>query len=64
MTTTDRDIRDRVAETLADNIEDYDVDAIVRDLIADYDLTGDWPTTTFEAIPHDDYWDLVTGHAR
>lgn len=60
MTTTDRDIRDHVAAALNEYVVEHDVEAIVRELIVKYDLTGDAPADSMEDLPG--FWSIVESH--
>lgn len=62
MTTTDRDIRHQVIETLAGDDAAFDVAAIVDELKETYAMTGDRPAVTVASIPSDEYWAIVERH--
>lgn len=62
MTTTDRDIRDQVLAALGEYASWHDVDAIVRELIERFDLTGDHPRDTLRDIPDEDFWTIADRH--
>lgn len=49
----------QVSTPLGDHIEDYDIDAIVGDLI---DAHG--PIETIDDVDSDAYWDVVRKHDR
>lgn len=49
------EIADQVRTTLGDHVADFDVEAIVSDLVAEYD--GD--LTNIDAIESETYWDIV-----
>lgn len=53
---TDRDITDQVTQSLADNADDFNVHAIVRDIIDTHGLVS------IDDIPADDYWATVQKH--
>lgn len=54
-----RDIADQVSTTLGDHSNDYDIDAIVDDLV-----NASGPIGSIDAVPSEDYWDTVRKHDR
>jgi hypothetical protein len=48
---------------ILDGEENFDVDNIVSDLVATYDLVGDRPSSTVADIPADAFWAIVRRHA-
>ena len=61
MTISDRDIRYVVREALAGIDADYDIDRIVEELVAMYDLTGEDPTQNIEDDDVD-FWGIIIKH--
>ena len=55
---TDHDIATQVIQTLADHVNDFDVDGIVRAIVDGYGLVD------IDIIPDEEYWMLVEAHAR
>ena len=55
---TDHDIATQVTQTLADHVNDFDVDRIVRAIVDGYGLMD------IDNIPDEEYWMLVEAHAR
>jgi hypothetical protein len=53
-----QDIAGQVRTTLGDYVADFDVDAIVSDLIADYD--GD--LASVDDVESESYWAIVESH--
>lgn len=47
----------QVSLTLGDHIEDFDIDAIVSDLVAAHG-----PIENIDAVPSGEYWDVVRKH--
>lgn len=58
----DQDIRDHVLGALNEWATWHDVDAIVRELIERFDLTGDHPRDTLKDIPDADFWAIADRH--
>lgn len=57
--TTDADVRDMVIEALGHDVEDFDVAAIVSELVAAADHDG----SQFVGVPDgDDFWTIVARH--
>lgn len=61
MTISYRDIRYVVREALAGINADYDIDRIVEELVAMYDLTGEDPTQNIEDDDVD-FWGIIIKH--
>lgn len=57
-TFTDRDLRDEVTQSLADDALGFDIQAIVDEIQATYG------TRSIETLSHDEYWDIVVKHER
>ena len=51
------DLAHQVSVTLGDHADDYDIDAIVGDLV---DANGS--IESIDAVPSDSYWDTVRKH--
>lgn len=51
-------ITSQIETTLGDHARDFDIDAIAQDIAATYG--GD--LTNIDAIPNDEYWDIVGRH--
>lgn len=58
ITITDHDIATQVTESLGVHVGDFDVDGIVRDVIAQFGLVS------IDDIDEAAYWGLVEEHAR
>ena len=58
ITITDHDIATQVAASLGIHVGDFDVDGIVRDVIAQFGLVS------IDDIDETEYWALVEEHAR
>ena len=53
-----REITDQVTLSLTDQVEDFDIAAIVADIIAEHGLVA------IDDIDDADYWGIVARHAR